>query len=45
VKSLKTTEQALKSAGWMLLDAAENLFVTAKARVVGTNPDSTGSFI
>lgn len=45
MKSLKTTEQALKSAGWMLLDAAENLFVTAKARVVGTNPDSTGSFI
>ncbi|XP_046635751.1 DNA repair endonuclease XPF-like [Daphnia pulicaria] len=35
VKSLKTTEKALKSAGWMLLDAAENLFITTKARVYG----------
>ena len=33
--SLRTTEQALRSAGWMLLDAAETLFVTAKARVYG----------
>jgi len=40
VKSLKTTEQALKSAGWMLLDAAENLFITAKARVIGATPDA-----
>nr|CAG4636872.1 EOG090X03DI [Ceriodaphnia reticulata] len=35
VKSLRTTEKALKSAGWMLLDAAENLFITSKARVYG----------
>ena len=42
VKSLKTTEKALKSAGWMLLDAAENLFVTSKARVSATSIDSTG---
>jgi len=41
VKSLKTTEKALKSAGWMLLDAAENLFVTSKARVSATSIDST----
>ena len=45
VKSLKTTEQALKSAGWMLLDAAENLFITAKARVIGATPDAAGSFV
>lgn len=35
VKSLRTTERALKTAGWMLLDAAENLFLTARARVYG----------
>nr|CAG4641558.1 EOG090X03DI [Eurycercus lamellatus] len=40
VKSLQTTEQALKSSGWMLLDAAENLFVTSKARVYGTSLES-----
>nr|CAG4650837.1 EOG090X03DI [Simocephalus serrulatus] len=41
VKSLRTTEKALKSAGWMLLDAAENLFLTSKARVYGTSLDES----
>lgn len=43
VRSLRTTEQALRTAGWMLLDAAETLFVTARARVFGpprTAPDA-----
>jgi DNA excision repair protein ERCC-4 len=42
VKSLKTTEKALKSAGWMLLDAAENLFITTKARVYGKSLEEDG---
>jgi hypothetical protein len=44
VKSLRTTEKALKSAGWMLLDAAENLFLTAKARVYGKSLDEDGKY-
>lgn len=41
VKSLQTTENALKSAGWMLLDAADSLFLTAKARVYGKSLEAT----
>jgi len=44
VKSLKTTEKALKSAGWMLLDAAETLFITAKARVYGKTLEDDGKY-
>ena len=44
VKSLRTTEKALKSAGWMLLDAAGNLFLTAKARVYGKSLDEDGKY-
>ena len=35
VSGLRTTENAMKSAGWMLLDAAETLFLTARSRVYG----------
>ena len=35
VSGLRTTENAMKSAGWMLLDAAEALFLTARSRVYG----------
>nr|CAG4640726.1 EOG090X03DI [Eulimnadia texana] len=35
--SLRTTEQAIRSSGWMILDAAETLFVQSKARVYGVN--------
>lgn len=42
IKSLQTTERALKSSGWMLLDAAETLFLTAKARVYGTSVEAKG---
>lgn len=31
--SIRTREYAIKSAGWMILDAAETLFVTAKSRL------------
>lgn len=43
VKSLRTTERALKTAGWMLLDAAENLFLTARARVYGKSLEENGT--
>jgi len=33
VSTLKTTESALKSGGWVLLDSAETLFITARDRV------------
>ncbi len=33
--ALRTTENAVKSGGWMILDAAETLFLTAKQRVFG----------
>jgi len=42
VKALQTTEKALKNSGWMLLDAAETLFLTAKARIHGNSLDSSG---
>ena len=40
VSGLRTTENAMKSAGWMLLDAAETLFLTARSRVYG--PEDAG---
>ena len=40
VSALRTTEVAMKSGGWMVLDSAETLFCTAKARVFG--PESGG---
>nr|CAG4638335.1 EOG090X03DI [Cyclestheria hislopi] len=39
VNSLKTTEQAFRSAGWMLLDSAETLFATSKFRVYGKDSE------
>lgn len=33
VSTLKTTENAIKSGGWVLLDSAETLFITARDRV------------
>ena len=35
VSALKTTDNAMKSGGWMILDAAETLFATAQLRVFG----------
>ncbi len=35
VSALRTTENAMRSGGWMILDSAESLFMTAKARVFG----------
>lgn len=35
VSALRTTEAAIKSGGWMILDSAESLFITAKSRVFG----------
>ena len=40
VSALRTTEVAMKSGGWMVLDSAESLFCTAKSRVFG--PESGG---
>ena len=40
VSALRTTESAMRSGGWMVLDSAETLFCTAKARVFG--PESGG---
>jgi hypothetical protein len=36
VNSLRSTEYAMKSSGWLLLDSAETLFVVSKQRVIGT---------
>eukprot|EP00092_Neocalanus_flemingeri_P022527 GFUD01024429.1.p1 GENE.GFUD01024429.1~~GFUD01024429.1.p1 ORF type:complete len:846 (-),score=291.30 GFUD01024429.1:125-2662(-) len=33
ISTLKTAESAMKSGGWVLLDSAETLFLTSKARV------------
>ena len=41
VSALRTTEVAMKSGGWMILDQAETLFMTSKSRVFG--PDSGGN--
>ena len=35
ISTLRTSDNAVKSGGWMILDAADTLFVTAKARVFG----------
>ena len=40
VSALRTTESAMRSGGWMILDSAESLFLTAKSRVFG--PESGG---
>ena len=40
VSALKTTDNAMKSGGWMILDAAENLFATAELRVFGETHSS-----
>ena len=34
VSTLRTAESAMKSGGWVLLDSAETLFITAKKRVM-----------
>ena len=41
VASLRTAESALKSGGWVLLDSAETLFLTAKLRVFDSLQHST----
>ena len=33
LSAIKTTENAIKSGGWMVMDAAETLFASAKSRV------------
>jgi DNA excision repair protein ERCC-4 len=47
VNSLRSTDYAMKSSGWLLLDSAETLFVVSKQRVFGTqtkkeNDNSSG---
>ena len=39
VSALRTTENAVKSGGWMILDAAETLFLTARDRVFANMED------
>ena len=39
VSTLKTTESAMKSGGWVLLDSAETLFLTARDRVFANMED------
>ncbi len=36
VNALRTTENAMRSGGWMILDAAETLFLSARKRVLGS---------
>ena len=36
VSALRTTDAAMKSGGWMILDQAETLFMTSKSRVFGS---------
>ena len=43
VSALRTTDNAMKSGGWMILDAAETLFTTAQLRVFGENAQTIGS--
>ena len=45
VSTLKTAESAMKSGGWVLLDSAETLFLTAQKRVFpgGTQKDAKRS--
>lgn len=40
VSALRTTENAMKSGGWMILDAAETLFLTSKERLFGKCKDA-----
>ena len=37
VSALRTTENAMRSGGWMILDSAETLFMTARSRVFSDN--------
>ncbi|XP_063589883.1 DNA repair endonuclease XPF-like [Penaeus indicus] len=41
VNSLRTTEAAIQSSGWMFLGAAETLFVNSKLRVFGSAASPT----
>ncbi|CAG0916923.1 unnamed protein product [Notodromas monacha] len=41
ISHLRTTEMAMKSSGWMLMDAAQTLFVEAKKRMVEISPKWT----
>lgn len=45
VTSLRSTEYARRNSGWLLLDAAEDLFLLARQRVVGSKPVSNASDI
>lgn len=38
VTSLRSTEYARRNSGWLLLDAAEDLFLLARQRVLGSKP-------
>ena len=40
VSTLRTTESAMKSGGWVLLDSAETLFLTARDRVFSKMEDN-----
>ena len=40
ISTLRTADNAVKSGGWMILDAADTLFVTAKARVFGVDANA-----
>ncbi len=42
VSALRTTENAVRSGGWMLADAAETLFLTARERVFGEDSSTGG---
>jgi len=43
ISTLKTAESAMRSGGWVLLDSAETLFLTAKARVFDSTTKSKSS--
>ena len=41
VSALRTTENAMKTGGWMVLDSAETLFITSRQRVFGEEEDES----
>ncbi|KAK7047730.1 DNA repair endonuclease XPF [Halocaridina rubra] len=41
VNSLRTTEKAIQSSGWMILNSAESLFINARQRIFGSNVESS----
>ena len=43
VKSLHSTEMAMKSGGWMLLPSAETLFIESKRRIMKQTSSSSES--